>query len=76
MILSDEDYGILYNAIEQTPHNGTSYELVRRKYEIQAIMSRYCMTQLGELIRFKLAPLQELLDMAAFIILSEGRELP
>lgn len=76
MALSDEDYGILYNAIEQTPHNGTSFELCRRKNEIQYIISKYVDGGLGALMQFKHASLQYLLDFASFIILSEGRELP
>lgn len=75
MTLSDEDYGILYNAIAQTPHNfGTHFASSRAKHETWEIVKNY------ESIPYSTVSnspsYQQLLDFASFIILSEGRELP
>lgn len=76
MTLSDEDYGILYNAIEQTPHNGTNFELGRRKFEVAQILDIELTLERSRCTHIQIPSLQYLLDFASFIILSEGRELP
>ena len=63
MALSDEDYGILYNAVEAG----------MLCWEVPKIIYTY--TTFEEWIK-QIKTVQWMLDFAAFIILSEGRELP
>jgi len=76
MALSDEDYGILYNAIAATPHEGTEFELIRRKNELAKILHIELFETRSYNSWIQVPSLQNLLDFASFIILSEGRELP
>jgi hypothetical protein len=66
MALSDEDYGILYNAIGAAETDDMEY-LMRNAETIKSSLRTIDCCQ---------GTYQQALDCAAFIILSEERELP